>query len=196
MLKFKVLFITTCLLSLVGCQQQPKTIPTLSLATREQILNDMQNWQLSGKIGIRHEHSGHNISFEWRQRKSKYYLYLYSPLASESAKINGSPNGATLVTVDRQEYSAPSAERLIYEHLGWDMPVSKLVYWIRGMPAPTSGAKSSNYDQYNQLRSLQQDGWLIEYQSYLPISPVTLPEKITVTNNKISLKIIIRDWKK
>lgn len=196
MLKFKFLVITTCLLSLVACVQQPRSIPTLPLAAREQILADMQSWKINGKLGLRFQHTGHNISFEWRQSKDKYYLYLYSPLASESAKINGSQAGATLVTVDRQEYSAPSAERLIFEHLGYDFPVTKLVYWIKGTAAPTSGSKYANYDQFNQLQSLQQDGWLIEYQSYHAISPVTLPEKMVISNGKITVKIIIRDWKK
>lgn len=196
MLKLKLIFVTSCLLSLVACKQQPRDIPTLPLAVREQILSEMQNWQAKGKIGVRYEHTGHNISFEWRQRKNKYFVYLYSPLATESAKINGSPSGATLITTDKQQYTAPTAERLIFEHLGWDLPVSHLVYWLRGLPDPNASPKIANYDQFNQLLSLQQANWRIEYQCYQAIAPVTLPEKITITNGTITVKVVISDWKK
>jgi len=195
MLKLKLFLIPALLLAISGCVQQPKTIPVLSVSNREQIINHMQNWQANGKLGIRFEHTGHNISFEWRQRKNNYFLYLYSLLASESARIKGSPKGATLVTLDKQEYTAPTADRLVYEHMGWELPVSKLLYWIRGIPDPYSASRVANYDAYNQLSTLRQDGWLIEYQSYHIMEPVSLPEKMTISNSKITLKFIVRDWK-
>lgn len=74
-------------------------------------------------------------------------------------------------------YEAPTPEQLLGEQLGWSLPVSHLVWWVRGLPAPGSKSRVTlNAD--SRLANLEQDGWKIEYLSYVEQNGFWLPERL------------------
>lgn len=196
---YSFLAISLCLSSLLaisGCTQPPREIPQLSRAARENYLNHMRQWELTARLGIRNKDQGQNLSVDWQQDNDHFKLYLYSPLAIDNATIKGKPGSVSLTMSDGNHYTAENPEKLVLDHLGWNLPFTGLEYWIKGMPAPHSTPTNVKYDSYNQLRSLQQDGWCIEFEEYSVHQNITLPEKITLINNNVKLKVIINRWKK
>jgi outer membrane lipoprotein LolB len=194
MLKLKYLLITTLLVAISGCKQVPQDIPKLSLAARTEYLNNMHSWQANGKAGIRDKNQGQNVSIEWQQNGTNYNLHFFGPFGSGSIYLIGKPGKATLTTSDGHKYVGDDPETLVFENLGWELPFKGLIYWIKGQPAPHSAPSIKKYDQYNQLQVLQQDGWHIVYQSYGVYAPITLPEKMTLTNGNYMVKLIINSW--
>lgn len=197
MAKFNLQFKTLIFLSvlvLAGCvQQAPKNIPRLSLEARTKYLTNMQHWQANGKVGISSNTEAQNLSIEWQQTKQNYNLYLFSPFSTESARINNHSGKVVLTTADGT-FTGNNLDELAAQHLNWQVPFSGLAYWIKGIPSPHSIVGRAVYDQYNQLKLLKQDGWLIEYCKYTVLPRITLPDKITLTNGKLKIKVIVHKW--
>ena len=195
MFNYKYLsLIAICAATLSGCAQLPQEIPKLSPQLRSKYLNQLQTWQATGKVGVSDQHQGHNVSLEWQQDQTKYNIHFWGPFASGSARIIGKPGQVTLTTSEGQKFTGTEPESLMFENLGWDLPFNGLTYWIKGMSSPYSAPTLKKFDQYNQLQTLQQDGWLIDYQSYTVYGKITLPEKINLTNGKLKIKLIIKEW--
>lgn len=182
---------------LTGCAVQPQTIPpNIDPQLRTKILTQMQDWHAHGRAAIRDKDQGHNLSIKWQQHGQNYDLQFYGPLATGSVHIIGKPGHVSLSNSNGEHYEDSSVENIIFEHLGWDLPFNKLMYWIKGIPAPNSIPSSRQYDQYHQLRSLEQDGWKIDYLSYHIYEDITLPERINLSNHDLKLKLIISAWKR
>lgn len=171
------------LLALTGCRQAP-TPCTLSKNQRTQYLQQMQSWQITGRISVTRGQENTTASFTWQQTNEHYKIHFYSAFSSDTLTIVG----------DKHSFKATSnadASDLALEHI----PFQHLSQWLKGNLATTNIIKES-YDRYNQLQTLQQDGWLIEYQSYANTSPVSLPEKMTLSDGTTKTKLIIKNWQK
>ncbi|MGY2962346.1 outer membrane lipoprotein LolB [Pseudomonas sp. TE36184] len=71
--------------------------------------------------------------------------------------------------------------------------MSHLVWWVRGLPAPDSKSRLSlNGD--SRLASLEQDGWQVEYLSYVQQSGYWLPERIKLHGTDLDITLVIKDW--
>lgn len=190
----RYLLLAGCLLALTGCMQTPRPLPVLSPQVRSTYLNQMQAWQFTGRAAISNANQGYNLSMEWQQRQQKYQLDFWGPLAAGSAQIIGEPGKVSLTTSDGQSFTDTDPEKLIFEHLGWDLPLHGLVYWIKGQAAPNSAPTLKKFDRYNQLQTLEQDGWHIDYQSYVAYDEFSLPEKLTISQGNVKLRIKINEW--
>jgi len=194
MFKINLLALSLCVVLLTGCKQ-PDFAPNISAQVRTKILSQMGNWQAKGRAAIRSKEQGHNVSMDWQQTGQNYNLYFYGPLGAGWVRIIGKPGHVKLTTSEGKSYEADKPENLVYEHLGWNLPFANLVYWLRGLPTPDSIANIKTIDQYNQLQTLEQDGWKIEYVSYRFYDNITLPERINLSNRDLKLKLIIQNWK-
>lgn len=98
----------------------------------------------------------------WLQRQDYYDIRLSGPLGRGAARLTGRPGQVSLEVANQGRYEAPSPEALLEEQVGWKLPVSHLVWWVRGLPAPESKSRLSlNGD--SRLATLEQDGWRVEY---------------------------------
>jgi outer membrane lipoprotein LolB len=160
---------------------------------RVSTLSNIQNWDLKGLIAIRTNKDAVSANWQWQQKANHTYtISLFGPLGANSLQLTGEPNHVLLETSDGKKFTANSPESLL-EQQGWRLPVSHLYYWIRGLPAPNIPAQK-NFDAYNHLTTLIQQGWRIEYPRYLSIHNIDLPGKIVLTNAELNVKIIINQW--
>ncbi len=171
------------LLALTGCRQAP-TPCTLSLAKRTQYLQQMQAWQITGRISTTYRGENTTASFTWQQNNERYHIHFYSAFSTDTLTIVGDDKSFKATT-------NADANDLALEHI----PFQHLSQWLKGNVAATDVTKKS-YDRYNQLQTLQQSGWVIEYQSYANTPPVSLPEKMTLTDGTTKAKVIIKNWQK
>jgi outer membrane lipoprotein LolB len=81
--------------------------------------------------------------------------------------------------------------------LGWRIPVTGLKSWIKGLPQPDV---ESNYeiDGLGRLKSLQQNGWFVNYLDYFPAQKQVqqLPKRLYLKHNNVGIKIVIERWEK
>lgn len=156
-------------------------------------LSSIDGWQIEGKVGVRAPKDSGSGTLFWLQRQDYYDIRLSGPLGRGAARLTGRPGQVSLEVANQGRYEATSPETLLEEQIGWKLPVSHLVWWVRGLPAPDSKSRLSlNGD--SRLATLEQDGWQVEYLSYVEQSGYSLPERIKLHGPDLDVTLVIKDW--
>ena len=165
----------------------------ISWKDREARLSRINSWKLSGKIAVETAKDSGSATVDWSQQRQQFTISLLGPLGSGGLTLNGRPGLVTLQSSDGKTYQASNAQELLARTWGWNLPVSYLNYWIRGLPVPGI-SQQSQFDPYQRLSLLVQQGWQVQYLSYTNVGSVDLPSKITITSNQLKTKIVVYDW--
>ncbi|MED5388325.1 MAG: lipoprotein insertase outer membrane protein LolB [Pseudomonadota bacterium] len=174
-------------LALSACQLRPTDTDTF---TRP---DQIQQWEMSGKLGYRTAHDGGSASFDWTQHPNRGQIRFSGPLGFGSADLRWDIGRAELITA-KEQYQARSPGELAWHLTGFWLPVSALQYWARGLPWPGAPAESQR-DEQGHLQRLQQLGWDLEFDRYGPVSGVTLPHRIKARQNGNRFTLLIKDWR-
>jgi len=160
---------------------------------RQTTLNSIHSFKIDGKIAVQTTRDSGSASVNWVQKGNQFNISLLGPLGSNGLKLTGQPGRVSLQTSDGKTYSANSPEQLLAERWGFHLPVSNLNYWVRGLPVPGPAA-NTQFDNYGRLTQLVQQGWNIQYQSYMRIGKIELPERIYVSSPSLKVKMVIYQW--
>ena len=156
-------------------------------------LSSIDGWQIEGKVGVRAPKDSGSGTLFWLQRQDYYDIRLSGPLGRGAARLTGRPGSVLLEVANQGRYEAPTPEALLGEQLGWSLPVSHLVWWVRGLPAPGSKSRVTlNGD--SRLANLEQDGWKIEYLSYVEQNGFWLPERVKLHGPDLDVTLVVKDW--
>jgi len=165
----------------------------LSWDSRAQTLSNIQHWDLKAQMAIRTQKEAESVSLRWQQNKQNYAIDLFGPLGAQSYLLTGSPNHVVMTQPNGKKISATSAEALLIQQTGWNLPVSYLKYWVRGIPVPGLPAVKQ-YDSFHHLTELSQAGWRIQFLRYTAADHLDLPSKIFLHRPEITVKMIISEW--
>lgn len=186
---------------LSGCASQP--LPAINNWDSYQArLGQLQQWQLNGKLGVRLP-SGTNDSrtkggsayLDWQQTPTDYVIRLSGPLGQGTTWIRGNGTRVSLEQSSGEHLSATTPEELVYQTLGWELPIRDLFYWVRGIPAPRTPISHQQLTSSGSLSQLQQSGWVLAFSRYTAIGPWQLPGKIIAEHNDVRLTLVIKDWR-
>lgn len=160
---------------------------------RRNVLAAITTWEFTGRIGVRDDKEAHSSRIRWQQQDEDYVINLWGTLNAGATEITGSPSLVTLQQEGKAPLVAATPEGLVYEQLGYDLPVTQLRYWIKGIPAPDSvGAPSFNEE--NHLIALEQDGWTVQYLAYTNYDTESLPTRIRIEKAPLRLDFVRLDW--
>lgn len=189
---WKILLVAV--LSLSGCATwSPQTVRTdIPIPSSERKTNQIQAWNVRGKIAVNSAQKGWNASFDWQQHLNFYRLTIFGPLGTYPISLNVQREGATLTTATCT-YQATDAEQLLKKQLGWSIPVDAIYYWIRGLPAPGE-IHAVTHNHQGQVISFMQQGWQVTYETYARINGFELPSFIVFQNHDLRIKIIVYQW--
>lgn len=196
----RIIWMLILLFGLAGCStvsQTTQQTPTTSVAPpawkpRENSLTKINSWQIQGKIAVQTAKDSGSATVNWTKRGQSYQVSLMGPLGTHSMKLNGRPGKVILTSSDGKTATAASPEQLLAQQWGFNIPVSYLNYWIRGLPAP--GAANKQFDAQGRLKDLNQQGWHVQFIDYAQKKGVELPSKIFLASNSVKVKIIVYDW--
>ena len=202
---FKIGFILPVLAALVisGCSQitvkervEGAGDPNLWKTHKAQV-SPVDSWQINGKIGVKAVKNGETQSgsatLYWLQRQDYYDIRLAGPLGRGATRLTGSPAGVELEVANQGRYRAATPEALLEQHLGWQLPVGRLLWWVRGLPEPKSRS-AITLDNQGRLASLTQDEWRVQYLSYAQHEAYWLPERIQLQGPDLNLTLVIKQW--
>ncbi|NKB47305.1 MAG: outer membrane lipoprotein LolB [Legionellales bacterium] len=189
--------ISLCLLGLSGCASTPsgkstETTAPVTWEQRQQQLMTIRNWTLAGAISIRTEADATSASLNWQQQGNHYQIRLFGPLGAGQIQLKGTPHQATLI-MQKETVSAASPEQLFLQQTGWYMPVTNLLYWVRGIPSPYSVANVTQ-DESKRAHTIIQDGWTIRYDRFRTIKGQDFPTKIQLSSGEIQIRLVINRW--
>lgn len=200
MIKQTLIFIL--LLSLAGCSSITQTTtapasteptPKLTWSERHSQLSSLKQFGLNGKIAVITNKDSGSANLAWSEQSGRYAISLTGPLGSHATRLNGQPGRVTLQDSDGKRYTANSPEQLIAKGWGYQLPISSMVYWVRGIPAPGSQA-STHFDGAARLQSLKQLGYSINYSDYASYGHYELPTRINISSAAMRVKLVIYQW--
>jgi outer membrane lipoprotein LolB len=186
-LKARVFGLYLVILMVSGCTTEIVAPETLySKITRESLYN-LEQWSFEGRLGLTGIKDSWQANINWQHRSSDEEIRLSGPLGQGATiiKLTG-----TLVTIDRGNDKIQTSlepEAFISQQLGMFVPVRSLRYWVIGVPEPGSPYVEAGL-------GFRQAGWLIEYKQMQRVNAQNMPRRITVTNEKVKLKIMIDQW--
>ena len=139
-----------------------------------------------GITGVPQSGSG---SFSWQQHDEVSRVNLHGPLGTGAVSLV-LDNALHVTLSNGVRYDADDALRELESKLGTAVPVRQLSYWLRGLAAPGEHQWSDD-----EKKSLQQDGWNIEYGDSMSAGTLQLPRKITAVHDAVRIRVVIEEWK-
>ncbi len=200
-MKNLISLILPLLLWLSGCSTQPTSESAFNpheksfLWLQHQVAaNAIQTWEINGRLVIKNETQNATVNLYWNQQTASYELRLISPFWQGTYILNGSEQGVVMKGPDNLALQAATATELLEQQLGWRVHLQGLKYWIRGLPEPGSRYQQLSLDSEGRLLTMRQSGFDIHIKSYIKQAGGSLPEKITIQNDDLLLKIVIQHW--
>jgi outer membrane lipoprotein LolB len=183
---------------LVGCTVTPKIKDPLRIKAawqkRHAQLSQVRSWVLKGRLAISVENEGWNAGMRWSQQDNRYDMEIFGPLGRKVAWLEGGSQGVNLKTSNGASAYAPDAESLMYQLLGWSLPLTGLRYWVLGIPSPRDHRVEIQLDDVGRLSRLRQSGWNVQYQRYQWERYWDLPYKMMLANESVKIKMVVNEW--
>ena len=181
-------------LSLAYCVGEPPAQENSNWTRQRDQLRQLHSWRLSGRVNIRYDNESHTPRIRWAQQELEYQIRLWGTFNAGNTLIVGRPGYVTMQQ-NGDVLTAASPEDLILQQLGYELPVSFLEYWIKGMPAPNTPADLT-FNELNQLTKLSQFGWSVSYTDPRQYGAISLPRRVELTRpqNDIRLRFIGLNW--
>ena len=182
-------------ISLVGCSSMaPPAVENTIWTVQQHRLQALDSWQLRGRVNVRYYDQSHTPRMLWQQNGSSFSLRLWGTFNTGNTVIEGQPGAVTLRQGDTT-VRADSPEQLILQQLGYELPVSRLQYWIRGLAEPAMAAEYE-FSETNHPARLRQDGWVIDYSDLRQYGELSLPRQVEVSrpSDDVRLRFVGLNW--
>jgi outer membrane lipoprotein LolB len=147
-------------------------------------------FELTARFAAHYRGEAASGQLAWRHDAARDEVLINSPFGQGVARVTRQAAGATLVLADARRYSAPDAESLTEQVLGFRLPLKGLADWVRARPAADSPARTE-LGPDGRLAVLEQAGWRVEYQAY----EAGRPARLRLRYPGLDLRIAISQWK-
>lgn len=190
-------FLTLALIVLLaGCATQAPTQKEErhpgDWRTQQSNLEALDTWTAAGKVGIRTPDDSQSANLDWTQRADQYRISVSGPWGTGRNTLKGNGRQVTLTNGDGT-FQAPTPEELMAQQMGWSLPLSSLVYWVRGLPDPRSPHRTSE-DDVGFPATMDQAGWHIDYRDWSQADGLWLPRRIVMTYDDLRTTLVINRW--
>ncbi|MEM7206909.1 MAG: lipoprotein insertase outer membrane protein LolB [Pseudomonadota bacterium] len=183
------------LLSITACAAPDKFTPSDSRdahwQAHVQAVSNMQKWRAMGRIAVKTKDDGGTVRLIWDQNQDDYTVRLSAPLGKGVVRLRSTENGAELSNSDGSIITGKSAEELVRQVFGWQMPIDQLGHWLTGLPG-----QHAEYSLNTQslLGSLNWKQWEAQFERYTDDRYPPLPSKIRVASNDVEIRVVIDSW--
>jgi len=158
-------------------------------------LYQLENFQFNGKLGFRNSEEAVSAAVNnWQQTADHFKIELSSTFLGFGAlTLSGSANWIDVHTGNDAPVRSYYPNETINELLGSPLPIQRIRYWLRGVPAPQSEA-SETLNEQGLLTQLVQDGWNIALDRYHDVNGLALPGRIKITQNDTRITLVVAEW--
>lgn len=160
---------------------------------RKAVLESLSEWEFTGSINVRDAEEAHSSRIRWRQNNELYRINLWGTFNIGATEVNGKPGEVRIEQEGEEPIITDTPEQLLYDRIGYELPVTELNFWIKGIPAPGPSQELSFADN-QQLLSFVQAGWRVDYLGYTNFGQQTLPTRIRVHKPPLRLDLIRLNW--
>ena len=142
-----------------------------------------ESYDISGRFSINSSHTHKYGNYTWLRTESNEEMTFNTPLGQTVAKINIESGIVTVITKDKT-YVGNDVDDMLYDNIGFDLPVAYLHSWIQGLPLPNEIITKYIHDGF------EQSGWTVEYLDW---SNNNHPHILKCTNQDLVIKLLI-NW--
>lgn len=157
-------------------------------------LTSLTAWDLTGRFSLRTADDGWSASLIWHQQGENYKLRIIAPFGRGSVDVSGEGGSVTLTTAENRVIEDQDIDAMLEDELGWKIPLSALLFWIKGLPEPDVGASAVILDNMGRISDFDQSGWTVRYDKYTTIQGYDLPVRITIQRDSLRLRLSINKW--
>ena len=158
------------------------------------------NFGVSGSVNIHYQEQEQTqtvqLDYEWQQQGDHLQIDLSTALGQTVARIKQDPHGASLEQAKQATRYATDTEQLLYDSLGWSLPVRGLSAWLQGFDLSPSGLRVA-FPVKDNYRT-QSQGWQLHFVNWQELHQRALPRRIDLERNTeelglIKIRISIKD---
>jgi outer membrane lipoprotein LolB len=154
-------------------------------------LQQLSDWDLSGRTAVAVGTQGWQASLNWRQHGAETEARLAGPLGVGATVLR--LNDAGLSINGGPASGASDAVAQLQQRLGFDLPLGTLRYWLLGVPDPSAPFDLVRNDQ-DRAQTLTQDGWTMNYDHYLASDGDWLPGHVVLNRGDVRVRIVVDHW--
>jgi outer membrane lipoprotein LolB len=185
-------------LSLTGCATltgRPPEGPANEAAWQARLerLQTLDDWELSGRVGVINGKDGGSGSLDWKQQGEQLIFDFSGPLGSGAIHIQGDASALRVQSSRGDDFITNDPEQDFGEHLHMPMPVFSMRYWQLGIPDP-GVPYTKTADAQGEPVSLEQRGWEVDYQEYAEVQGYSLPVRFTLSRGDVRIKVAVNTW--
>jgi outer membrane lipoprotein LolB len=186
------------ILSLVACVTPPvRRAPDAALlqaqAVREAALATRPDWTLSGHIAISDGKDGGSGRIDWKQHGTDFDIRLSAPVTRQSWRLVREGDRVRLEGLQGGTREGSDAQALLYQALGWLVPVDALSAWARGARASSNAAQLQfGVDGLPSL--LTEDDWSVDYRAWDTASNPPRPKKVFASQGDAKVRLSVDSW--
>jgi len=184
------------LLVLAGCAATRTAVDLPEITSwqaRNEILQQLRDWEFKGRIAVKAGDDGFNARFTWTQSGEAFEATVSGPLGIGTVRIAGDGRDVTLTDKDGVETRLDDAEAELRWRYGWTIPVESLRYWALGIPDPATPAVTA-LDSEDRLSRLEQSGWIVDISRYAEGGGQSMPRVLSATNADTRVRMVIDRW--
>ena len=167
-----------------------------ALAPAPEVPRAPARFDLLGRVAVTYDGRAFSSNVRWQHAPERDEIWLLTPTGQTLAYIVDDAGGATLTGTDQKQYRAHNVESLMRQALGWDLPLARLGYWVRGEAAPGAAPADAERDDHSRLATLMQDGWRIAFAHYPPGEQGGLPRRLDLASGANEIRLVIDGWRR
>ncbi|MDF1624278.1 MAG: lipoprotein insertase outer membrane protein LolB [Pseudohongiella nitratireducens] len=160
---------------------------------RQQVLNQLQEWSIQGSLHVRDNQDSQSARIRWWQQQEEFQVNLWGTFNIGATEISGTAERVTVIQAGEPPFISEEPEMLFYDQLGFELPIHYLHYWIKGAPFPGMAAELT-FGELNQVSSLNQNGWQVQYLAYTNYGLASLPTRIRLSKSPLRLDLVRLNW--
>jgi len=169
-------------------------LPSELATERKSNYESIDEWNIRGRIGIQRGNDGFSAAFKWQQKGNTFDIKLFDPLGRQVAWLRGDEHNVSLDTAKGKKIRAQDPEKILFDNLGWTLPIRSLSYWVKGLPDPASIVWQEEYDEYGRMILIQQAGWSVRFMKYLTKGHKSFPKLTRLEHQDFKMKLLVQDW--
>ena len=170
--------------------------PEANQQQREAVLAQQANWSLQGRVALSNGREGGSGRIDWQQDGARYDVSLSAPVTRQSWRITGDGSHARLEGIAGDPLEGDDPGALLREATRWDIPVTALASWVRGVPADEArhGPGDVAFGPDGRLATLRQAGWTVQYAAWQQEGAVELPRRLEAWRDEAKVRLVVDAW--
>lgn len=184
----RLLFVALAALVVAACQTVPMYHGTLKDPEA------LKHWTMDGRLGYHAGDNGGSASFHWIQKgRDQGSIHFSGPLGFGSAVIGWEP-GRAWMNQGHDHVESITPGMLAWRLTGMRLPIDRLLYWVRGLPAPSPAPASVTRNNDGRPTKMEQAGWSLTFDRYGDVAGVSLPHRIKAVHDNERFVLVVQSW--